>query len=175
VLGPKQITEHPHSFLVPHRRLLRCTLPPAELWRSWIQYIPSLQPILQDMWLYGMVQFQRHENRSLIANAGISRPSATPHRCTEAPTGNHGRYTWPTSVTQKRFSTQYLFNSHKGVFFIHTKIPPNTFEWTFPEHSILVESALRKETPISPGRAKGILSILLLIYYSRHQLINAGS
>src|SRR5438876_12367349 len=90
MLGPKLITEHSHRFLVPHRRLLRCTLPPAELWRSWIQYIPSLQPILQDMWLYGMVQFQRHENRSLIANAGISRPSATPHRCTEAPTGTGG-------------------------------------------------------------------------------------
>ena len=136
--------------------------------------MPSLQPILQDMWLYGMVQFQRHENRSLIANAGISRPSATPHRCTEAPTGNHGRYTWPTSVTQKGFST-FLVNSRKGVFFTHAKIPPSTFEWTFPKHSILVESALRKETPISPGRAKGILSILLLIYYSRHQLIDAGS
>src|SRR5438876_922683 len=115
MLGPKLITEHSHRFLVPHRRLLRCTLPPAELWRSWIQYMPSLQPILQDMWLYGMVQFQRHENRSLITNTGISRPSATPHRCTEAPTGNHGRYTWPTSVTQKGFST-FLVNSHKRGF-----------------------------------------------------------
>src|SRR6266540_5274410 len=30
---------------------------------------PSLQPILQDVWLHGMAYFQRHENRSLIANA----------------------------------------------------------------------------------------------------------
>src|SRR5438128_12697184 len=126
------------------------------------------------MWLYGMVQFQRHENRSLIANAGISRPSATPHRCTKAPTGNHGRYTWPTSITQKGFST-FLVNSRKRGFLYSRQNPTRYFEWTFPEHSILVESALRKEAPISPGRAMGILSILLLIYYSRHQLTNAGS
>src|SRR5436190_24255990 len=63
----------------------------------------------------------------------------------------------------------------KGFSLPTPKSHPTLFEWTFPEHSILVESALRKETPISPGRAKGILSILLLIYYSRHQLTNAGS
>src|SRR6266542_3755800 len=91
------------------------------------------------------------------------------------PRSQSSRYTWPTSVTQKRVPT-FLVNSRKRGFPLLTpKIPPSTFEWTFPEHSILVESALRKETPISPGRAKGILSILLLIYYSRHQLIDAGS
>src|SRR6266540_6078045 len=78
--------------------------------------------------------------------------------------------------SHQSFPTQFLINSHKGGFlYSHRKSHPTLFEWTFPEHSILVESALRKETPISPGRAKGILSILLLIYYSRHQLVNAGS
>src|SRR6266540_6194462 len=77
--------------------------------------------------------------------------------------------------SHKRGFPHFLVTHAKGVFFTHAKIPPSTLEWTFPEHSILVDSALRKETPISPGRAKGILSILLLIYYSRHQLIDAGS
>src|SRR6266540_5405818 len=78
--------------------------------------------------------------------------------------------------SHKRVFPQFLLTHAKGVFFTHAKNPTRYFlEWTFPKHSILVESALRKETPISPGRAKGILSILLLIYYSRHQLIDAGS
>src|SRR6266498_1721471 len=77
--------------------------------------------------------------------------------------------------SHKRGFPHFLLTHAKGFSLLTPKIPPSTFEWTFPEHSILVESALRKETPISPGRAMGILSILLLIYYSRHQLTNAGS
>src|SRR5436190_11904752 len=98
------------------------------------------------MWLYGMAQFQRHKNRSLIANAGISRPLATPHRCTKAPTGNHGRYTWPTSVTQKGGFPQFLLTHTKGFSLLTPqRSHPNTFRMDFP----LIwyfndESALRK-------------------------------
>src|SRR5438034_9432819 len=107
------------------------------------------------MWLYGMVQFQRHENRSLIANAGISRPSATPHRCTEAPTGNHWRYTWPTSVTQKGFST-FLVNSRKrGFLYSRQKSYPTLLEWTFPKHSIWLKVLLEKRHQSLRGEPRG--------------------
>src|SRR6266540_365983 len=78
--------------------------------------------------------------------------------------------------THKRGFSTFLVNfTQKGFSLLTPKSHPILFEWTFPEHSILVESALRKEAPVSPGRAKGILSILLLIYFSRHQLIDARS
>src|SRR5438132_6728387 len=79
--------------------------------------------------------------------------------------------------SHRRVFPQFLLTHAKGVFFTHAKNPTRYFlEWTFPKHSNFNdESALRKETPISQKRAKGILSILLLIYYSRHQLIDAGS
>src|SRR6266508_3577566 len=68
--------------------------------------------------------------------------SATPHRCTEAPIGNHVRYTWPTSVTQKSFPT-ILVNSCKRGFLYSRQNPTRYFlEWTFPEHSILMMKAL---------------------------------
>src|SRR5438105_1327988 len=81
----------------------------------------------------------------------------------------------PHRSHKKGFST-VLVNSHRGFIYSRQKDRTQYFlEWTFPEHGIRVESALRKETPISPKRAKGILSILLLIYYSWHQLIDVGS
>src|SRR6266508_5300750 len=81
----------------------------------------------------------------------------------------------PHRSHKRGFSHSTYLTHTKGFSLLTPKIPPNTFEWPFPEHSILVESALRKEAPISPGRAKRILRSLLLIYYSRHQLTNAGS
>src|SRR5438128_704178 len=71
-----------------------------------------------------MHQSQRHENRSFIVNAGISRPSATPHRCTEDPTGNHGRYTWPTSVTQRGFPHFLLTHAKRGFLYSRQKSHP---------------------------------------------------
>src|SRR6266508_1536035 len=69
--------------------------------------------------------FDVHD-RSLIANAGFSKPMATPRRCTKAFTGNHGRYAWPTSVTQKGFShcthTTILTHSHHQRFPSHIKV-----------------------------------------------------
>src|SRR6266540_5801912 len=77
--------------------------------------------------------------------------------------------------SHKRGFPHFLLTHARGFSLLTPKSHPALFEWTFPKHSISVESALRKETPISPGRVKGILSILLLIYYSRHQLIDARS
>src|SRR6266498_223383 len=81
----------------------------------------------------------------------------------------------PHRSYKRGFSTVLVNSRKRGFLYSRKKSHPMLFEWTFPEHSILVKSALRKETPISPRRAKGILSILLVIYYSRHQLIDAGS
>src|SRR6266540_7569733 len=41
-----------HRDLAPHRRHLRCTLPPAGLRRFWFQYVPSPDPIFRDIWLH---------------------------------------------------------------------------------------------------------------------------
>src|SRR6266540_5597093 len=103
-----------------------------------------------------MAYFQRHKNWSLIASADNSRPLATPHKCTKAPTGNHARYTWPTSVTQKSFST-ILVNSRKKGFSLLTpkRSHPTLLEWTFPEYDILMMIALLEKRRQSLRREPG--------------------
>src|SRR6266540_482392 len=95
----------------------------------------------------------------------------SPQRCTKAFTGNHGRYAWPTSNTQKGFSscTHTTVLTHS----CHQKIPSNSSR-TFPEHHISL-GALGKETLASPERAIGSRpKHTSSRYHSRHYIANAG-
>src|SRR5437016_1947346 len=80
---------------------------------------------------YGLVPTAREP--ILNRQCGHLQPLATPHRCTKAPTGNHGRYTWPTSVTQKGVFPQLLLTHTKGFSLLTPqRSHPNTFRMDFP-------------------------------------------
>src|SRR5436190_479277 len=81
-------------------------------------------------------------DRSLIANAGFSRPMDTPHGQAKAFTDYHEQgVAWPTSVTQKGFPSC----THTMVF--NTLTPPKVpipHQWNFPEHDMSLRVFLEK-------------------------------
>src|SRR6266511_4353360 len=99
--GPQADHKAPTQFLCP--TLASSTLHPAS--RRTMKILvpahakPAAHTIGHVVVRYGLVPMARepvlnHKCRHLQA-IGYT------HRCTEAPTGNNRRYTWPTSVTQK--------------------------------------------------------------------------
>src|SRR5947207_1205657 len=97
---------------------------------------------------------------------------ATPQRCTKAFTGNHRRYAWPTSDTQKRF---FQLHSHHG---FNTLTPPKDLihsSRTFLEHDISVRVLLEKRHQhLRREQLDPDLSILVQGIHSRHYIVNAG-
>src|SRR6266498_1208461 len=115
------------SKLAPHRRHLRCTLPPAELWRSWFQNHtkPAAHTTGRVVARYGLFPTAREP----ILNCQCGQTLGPWIHHTGAP--KHPQVTTLGTPgphrSHKRVFPPFLLTHTKGFSLLTPKIPPSTF------------------------------------------------